>query len=147
MIWIFLLGGLIVLGLIVVSIGSSLTAAEQARATIAASEAAKAASMQNIIMMVLIGVIVIMLIVLAITIVLYLTKRQNKGQWASGPNANFGRIGGQPQQPQLPRSMDPNTMMMLMMMSRMMGQDMPRLQPPKSPAQQDQEDDWGWWNV
>ena len=111
------------------SISQSYASAQQAQAAIEASRTAQIASTGNLITILVMALLIVSFLV-AVAVIAYLVYRLKvktmpgsaNGQWAPGPNANFGRVGQPSVNEMLPAMM---TMLMIDLLSKSMVRQQP----------------------
>ena len=128
MIYIIVILLIVLLGLFSLSsISQSYASAQQAQAAIEASRTAQIASTGNLVTILVMTLLIVSFLV-AMAVIAYLVYRlklktmliSGKGQWAPGPNANFGRVGQPSANKLLPAMM---TMLLIQMMRQQPGQN------------------------
>ena len=127
MIYVIVILLIVLLGLFSLSsISQSYATAQQAQAAIEASRSAQIASTGNLVTILVMALLIVSVLV-AVAVIAYLTYKlkvksmpgSGKGQWVSGPNANFGRVGQPSVNDLLPSMM---SMLILQMLRQQSGQ-------------------------
>ena len=130
MIYVIVILLIVLLGLFSLSsISQSYASAQQAQAAIEASRTAQIASTGNLITILVMALLIVSFLV-AVAVIAYLIYRlkgktmagSGNGQWAPGPNANFGRVGQPSINEMLPAMM---TMLMIDLLSKSMMRQQP----------------------